>query len=215
MTASGVWTYRLAGLPTGEPRVQSALQWLSNNYRYDSMVQINGWPSQYYYLWAASKALEVTADDNSGQFLFSDSHRRAARPGGGQLPRREPSLVLRLRLVAHEHPGRRRSLGRRQRLPQRLEPLRGHRLRHPGARALARRRLHRRRRRRRPLQHRGQLPRHPQPGPGRPRRRRRGRRLRQLPRTCPTAIRWTPTPMASGTRATRSELRARRLARPV
>jgi MYXO-CTERM domain-containing protein len=73
MTASGVWTYRLAGLPTGEPRVQSALQWLSNNYRYDSMVQINGWPSQYYYMWAASKALEVTANDNSGQFLFSDS----------------------------------------------------------------------------------------------------------------------------------------------
>jgi MYXO-CTERM domain-containing protein len=73
MTSSGIWTYRLAGLPTGEPRVQSAMQWLANNYRFDGMIQVNGWPSQYYYLWAASKALEVTANDNSGAFLFSDT----------------------------------------------------------------------------------------------------------------------------------------------
>jgi len=73
MTASGIWTYRLAGLPTGDDRVQSAMRWLQSNYRYDSMVQVNGWPSQYYYLWAAAKALEVTGDDGTGAPLFSEA----------------------------------------------------------------------------------------------------------------------------------------------
>ncbi len=73
MTASGIWTYRLGGLPTGEGRVQSALGWLQRNYRYDSIIQVNNWPSQYYYLWAAAKSLEVTTDDGSGQFVFSEA----------------------------------------------------------------------------------------------------------------------------------------------
>ena len=73
MTASGIWTYRLAGLPTGDDRVQSAMRWLRDNYRYDSMVQINGWNSQYYYLWAAAKALEVTGDDGAGAPLYSEA----------------------------------------------------------------------------------------------------------------------------------------------
>ncbi|MCB9537403.1 MAG: hypothetical protein H6704_14210 [Myxococcales bacterium] len=71
MTASGVWTYRLAGRPVGDPNVQSGLRWLQQNYRYDSIITINGWSSQYYYLWAASKALEVSEDDGSGAFLFA------------------------------------------------------------------------------------------------------------------------------------------------
>ena len=90
MTSSGIWTYRLAGLPTGEGRVQSALQWLANNYRYDSMVQQNGWPSQYYYMWAASKALEVTGDDGSGQFLFSDSIGGQRVPANDGFPEESP-----------------------------------------------------------------------------------------------------------------------------
>jgi MYXO-CTERM domain-containing protein len=73
MTASGIWTYRLAGLPTNEGRVQSALRWLQQNYRYDSMIQINNWAGQYYYLWAAAKALEVTGDDGQAGILYSDA----------------------------------------------------------------------------------------------------------------------------------------------
>ena len=90
MTSSGIWTYRLAGLPTGEPRVQSALQWLSNHYRYNGMVQINGWASQYYYMWAASKALEVTGDDGSGPFLFSDTIGGERVPGDDGFPEESP-----------------------------------------------------------------------------------------------------------------------------
>ena len=86
MTASGVWTYRLAGLVVGEARVQSGLRWLQQNFRYDSIVTINGWTSQYYYLWAAAKALEVSADDGSGAFLFSDAIGGVRDPGGDGYP---------------------------------------------------------------------------------------------------------------------------------
>ncbi|MSP72590.1 MAG: hypothetical protein EXR76_10495 [Myxococcales bacterium] len=86
MTASGVWTYRLAGLPTGDGNVQSALRWLQQNYTYNTYHTINNWPSQYYYLWAASKALEVTADDNSGQFVFSDAIGAVRDPGADGYP---------------------------------------------------------------------------------------------------------------------------------
>jgi hypothetical protein len=72
MTASGIWTYRLSGQPTGDPQVQSALRWLQQNYRYDSFITINDWPSHYYYLWAAAKALEVTTDDGGGAGLYSE-----------------------------------------------------------------------------------------------------------------------------------------------
>ena len=54
MTASGVWTYRLAQRPTGDGQVQSALSWLRDNYRYDSFINRDGWPGQYYYMWAAA-----------------------------------------------------------------------------------------------------------------------------------------------------------------
>ena len=73
MTASGVWTYRLAQRPTGDGQVQSALSWLRDNYRYDSFINRGGWPGQYYYMWAAAKAFEVTADDGTGNFLFADA----------------------------------------------------------------------------------------------------------------------------------------------
>ena len=90
MTASGVWTYRLAGLPTGEGRVQSAMGWLQRNYSYNSITQINNWPSQYYYLWAAAKALEVTTDDGSGQFIFSEAVGGVRDPAGDGYPDESP-----------------------------------------------------------------------------------------------------------------------------
>ena len=74
MTASGIWTYKLAGIPTNNDHVQSALRWLNGHYTY---TWDNGYTgsagSYYYYLWAAAKALEVTVDDGSGDFLFSEN----------------------------------------------------------------------------------------------------------------------------------------------
>ena len=64
MTASGVWSYRLGGLATDEPRVQSALTWLRDHYMYENHVNQQFPQSYYYYLWASSKAFEVTAEAN-------------------------------------------------------------------------------------------------------------------------------------------------------
>ena len=62
MTAAGIWSLRLIGQPTDGIEVQRAMTWLRDNYTYDTHV-ITNWPeSFYYYLWAASKALEVTPD---------------------------------------------------------------------------------------------------------------------------------------------------------
>jgi MYXO-CTERM domain-containing protein len=74
MTASGAWSYRLSGLPTGDPQVQSALVWMRDRFNYDggNLIQFNGWAGQFYYLWAAAKAFEVSEDDGSGAALFSD-----------------------------------------------------------------------------------------------------------------------------------------------
>ena len=72
MSASGAWTYKLAGLPTGDARLQRSLAWLQNNYMYDRIITINNWRSQFYYLWAAAKVFEVTTDDASGNFIFNN-----------------------------------------------------------------------------------------------------------------------------------------------
>ncbi len=90
MTASGVWTYRLAANATGNPQVQSGLTWLSNNYRYDSIIQRGGWNGQYYYLWAAAKSFEVTGDDGSGNFLFSDDIGGVRDPAADGYPEESP-----------------------------------------------------------------------------------------------------------------------------
>ena len=62
MTASGLWTYRLAGLEVGHAKVQRTLGWLMQNYRYDSHINESFQQSYYYYLWAAAKGLEVSAE---------------------------------------------------------------------------------------------------------------------------------------------------------
>ncbi len=58
MTASGLWTYRLAGVPADRPNVQLALGWLRDNWatRRDTVTGF-----YFYTLWAASKGLEVSA----------------------------------------------------------------------------------------------------------------------------------------------------------
>ncbi len=61
-TAAGIWSYRLASRPGNDANVQRAMIWLRDNYRYDSHIVSNWTQSYYYYLWASSKALEVTVD---------------------------------------------------------------------------------------------------------------------------------------------------------
>jgi len=58
MTASGIWSYRLSGLPSHEERVQSALAWWRDNYHY---TRISGF--YHYALWAAAKAFAVSRDE--------------------------------------------------------------------------------------------------------------------------------------------------------
>ena len=45
MTAAGVWTYRLAGVAGIDPRVQSAMAWLRDNYLYDDHPRSNEIPA--------------------------------------------------------------------------------------------------------------------------------------------------------------------------
>ncbi len=75
MTATGLWCYRLAEVPTESADVQSTLSWMMNNYTYDSMVGPFNTSSVYYYLWAAEKALTVSGEDSlvngSGQSLLT------------------------------------------------------------------------------------------------------------------------------------------------
>ena len=62
-TGAGIWSMRLSGLASDHENVQRGMVWLRDNYTYDSHV-ISHWnQSYYYYLWAASKALEVTKDE--------------------------------------------------------------------------------------------------------------------------------------------------------
>ncbi len=61
MSASGLWTYRLAGLGVEAPRVQQTLAWLRDHYRYDTHVNRDFPQSYFYYLWAAAKGFEVSS----------------------------------------------------------------------------------------------------------------------------------------------------------
>ncbi|MCB9551529.1 MAG: hypothetical protein H6705_06530 [Myxococcales bacterium] len=92
MTASGAWSYRLSGLPTADARVQSALAWLRDRFSYDGtgFIQFNGWPGQFYYLWAASKAFEVTEDDGGGAALYSEQIGGVRNPAADGYPEESP-----------------------------------------------------------------------------------------------------------------------------
>ena len=86
MTASGVWTYKLAGLETGNCNVQSALAWLNNNYSLDADGQpsvynpSHGNQGLYYYMWAASKAFESTIEDGSCDGQVRCANPRVCKP---------------------------------------------------------------------------------------------------------------------------------------
>jgi MYXO-CTERM domain-containing protein len=73
MTASALWTYRLASVPTADARVQRSLTWLRDRWAYDAAGEgpdVSG--RYYYYLWAVSKGLEVSIDAGGAAVLDSD-----------------------------------------------------------------------------------------------------------------------------------------------
>jgi hypothetical protein len=73
MTASGLWTYRLAGVPTADARAQSTLTWLRDRWAYDAAGEGPAVSGRYfYYLWAVSKALEVSVDGGGAPALDAD-----------------------------------------------------------------------------------------------------------------------------------------------
>lgn len=60
MTAAGVWSYALCGVPLADSKVQDALSWLSSNYMYIQNPNANPvLRSHYYYLWGAAKGFLV------------------------------------------------------------------------------------------------------------------------------------------------------------
>ena len=91
MTASGLWCYRLADVPAGDPRAQRSMEWLLENWRPDSMVGGRFVPtSTYYYFWAAEKALSVSEDDGLGGAVYSHSFGQRD-PGQLAYPEEMPS----------------------------------------------------------------------------------------------------------------------------
>ncbi len=93
MTASALWVQRLADRPADHARVQRAMRWLRNNWRYDGHVAAPeaGWGnnSYYYYLWAAAKGLEVTLGEDPNLVLADDvgGERDPAADGFAEEPR--------------------------------------------------------------------------------------------------------------------------------
>jgi hypothetical protein len=74
MTATSLWCYRLAQVPAGDPRVQSNLGWMRQNYTYDRRV--GGFfetRSPFYYIWAAEKGLAVSEDDGLGGAVYAEA----------------------------------------------------------------------------------------------------------------------------------------------
>ena len=57
MTAAGVWALRLCGRPTEDEYVQGGLNWLKDNYAYDTNPVLS-W-MHYYYIWSAAKAFLI------------------------------------------------------------------------------------------------------------------------------------------------------------
>ena len=92
MTASGTWSYRLAGMPTESIRVQQALRWLSLNYTYNnlSISRNDDTNSLYYFLWSSAKAFEVSTGQQAGQ-IYSDQIGGRVNPAGAGYPEEQAS----------------------------------------------------------------------------------------------------------------------------
>ena len=58
MTASGLWSYRLASVQATDERAQRALGWLDRSWQYEENIV----GAYFYYMWAVAKALEVSTD---------------------------------------------------------------------------------------------------------------------------------------------------------
>ena len=71
MSASGVWTYLLAGLSVEDNKSQSTLSWLQSNYTYNNQGRSGSGSSYYYYMWASAKAFEVATGNQAG-VIYSD-----------------------------------------------------------------------------------------------------------------------------------------------
>jgi hypothetical protein len=92
MSASGVWGYILAGQPKEAGSVQSGLNWLKDNYRYQPpIVEYFAWQNagNYYYMWAAAKAFEATAGVVNGG-LSSDQIGGQRNPANDGYPEEAP-----------------------------------------------------------------------------------------------------------------------------
>jgi MYXO-CTERM domain-containing protein len=92
MTASGVWCYRLAQVPAGDPRVQGALGWMRRDYSYEALPQNDMWAglSDFYHMWAMTKSLAVSADDGLGGGVYAESF-GDRDPGALGYPEEAPS----------------------------------------------------------------------------------------------------------------------------
>jgi hypothetical protein len=92
MSASGVWGYILSGQPKEAANVQSGLNWLRNNYRYQPpLIEHPSFQGSgtYYYLWAVSKAFEATAGMVNGG-LSSDQIGGQRVPANDGYPEEAP-----------------------------------------------------------------------------------------------------------------------------
>ena len=89
MTASGAWTYLLAGRPPEDPNVQSALNWLRDNYTYNNQGRGGSGNSYYYYMWASAKAFEVSIGNQPGM-TYSDQIGGELNPATVGYPEESP-----------------------------------------------------------------------------------------------------------------------------
>jgi len=88
MSASGIWSYRLSGLPAWDELVQSALTWWRDSYHYQ---RLSGF--YYYALWAAAKGFTVSRDEGRlprGEGVYGSDIGGMRDPVADQFPEEEP-----------------------------------------------------------------------------------------------------------------------------
>ena len=89
MTASGAWTYLLAGRSPEDSNVQSALNWLRDHYTYSNQNREGSPNSYYYYMWASAKAFEVSVGNQAGM-TYSDQIGGVLDPASVGFPEESP-----------------------------------------------------------------------------------------------------------------------------
>jgi hypothetical protein len=89
MTASGAWTYLLAGRPPEDQNVQTALNWLRDRYTYNNQNRGGSGNSYYYYMWASAKAFEVSVGNQAGM-TYSDQIGGVLDPASVGFPEESP-----------------------------------------------------------------------------------------------------------------------------